>query len=97
MKIDPNAIQPVSPKKTEAVQPVSKNDSVTGPQAVSRSKDRVEVTESARLLAKARVALENTEPADNKRLEMLKQQIHQGTYQVPVDFLSKYLVIRMKG
>jgi flagellar biosynthesis anti-sigma factor FlgM len=97
MKIDPNGILPVSPKKTEAVQSVSKNDSVSGSQAVAGSKDRVVVTGNARLLAKARAELESTSTVENERLDMLKQQIQQGTYEIPVDELAKRLLTRMEG
>jgi flagellar biosynthesis anti-sigma factor FlgM len=97
MKIDPNGITPVSPKKTEAVQSVGKSDSLAETQPVMGSKDRVEVTGSARLMAKARVALENTGAAENTRVETLRQQIQAGTYQIPVDELAKRLLDRMGG
>jgi flagellar biosynthesis anti-sigma factor FlgM len=94
MKIENNGTSPVPPKRTDGVQPNGK----TGPGQPVRStiagKDRAEVTESARLLAKARAELDSAEEVENERIQMLKQQIASGNYEIPVDELAKRLLAK---
>jgi flagellar biosynthesis anti-sigma factor FlgM len=52
------------------------------------------VTESARLLAKARAELDSAEEVENERIQMLKQQIASGNYEIPVDELAKRLLAK---
>jgi len=99
MKIENNGSMPVTPKRIEGVQPASKKTPIQGIHPTATSKDHAEVTDSARLLAKARAALEgvnteNVDDVDSKRVEILKQQIESGNYQIPVEELAKRLLSR---
>ena len=96
MKIENNGAVPISPKRTENSQAVSKKNGNTAPVTGNRpaiaGKDHVEVTESARTLAKARAALDNVQDVENDRVEMLKQQVASGNYTVPVEALAKKMM-----
>ena len=52
------------------------------------------MSSSARLLAKARAALGNTDDADTERLALLKQQIASGDYTVQVSELARKLLAK---
>ncbi len=99
MKIENTGSMPVTPKRTEGVQSSSKKTPVQGTRPTGEAKDRAEVTESARLLAKARAALDKVNPdnagdVESERVEILKQQIENGNYQIPVEELAKRLLSR---
>ncbi len=94
MKIENNGSQPVAPRWTDSVQGASKKDAGQGVRPAASGTDRAEVTENARLLAKARAALENGADVESERVAMLKQQIESGNYQIPVEELAKRLLAR---
>ncbi len=94
MKIENNGSMPVAPKRTDNVQAASKKDSSQGVRPATSGTDKAEVTESARLLAKARAALENSDDVESERVAMLKRQVESGNYQVPVEELAKRLLAR---
>jgi flagellar biosynthesis anti-sigma factor FlgM len=96
MKIENTGSTPVNPQRTENVQPANKKPASQEVRPVASGKDRAEVTESARLLAKARAALENSGDVENERVAMLKKQVESGNYEIPVDELAKRLATRMK-
>ncbi len=99
MKIDNNGTAPISPKRTEGVNATGKKYPVPGSPTSISGKDRAEVTGSARMLAKARAALENaglesSDEVENDRIEMLRQQVQNGNYQIPVEDLARRLIAR---
>ena len=97
MKVENNPTAPLSPKRTDGVSPAGKKSAVAGvPGTPGRAgKDSVVVTESARLLAKARAAaVNNTTETQPDRIAELRRQVENGSYQVPVDELAKLLLAR---
>ena len=94
MKIENSGMTPISPKRTDSIQSSDKKSASSSARVSISGKDRAEVTESARLLAKARTELENADGAENERLEMLKQQVQSGNYEIPVEELAKRLLAK---
>ena len=95
MKIENNGISPLSTQRTEATQRVEKKSDSKEVNSVRGGQDKAEMSESARLLAKARAALGNVEDVDFERLALLKQQIGSGDYTVQVSELARKLVTRL--
>jgi len=91
MKIENSGIQNVSPKKTDGIRSTDKKKASVDARPSILGKDHAEVTENARLLAKARASLENSSESEDARLNDLKQQIQDGSYQVPFEELAKRL------
>ena len=94
MKIENNGMTPINPKRTEAAQGVDRKEARES-SAISGNKDRAELSENARLLAKARASLEELSEVERERVERLREQIDSGTYTVPVEDLAKRLVSRL--
>lgn len=95
MKIENNGLNPISPKRTEAAQGIDRKDTRSEAGAINSGKDRAELSENARLLAKARASLEELSEVERERVERLREQIDSGTYTVPVEDLAKRLVSRL--
>lgn len=96
MKIENNGMQPVSPnKRTDSVSSTKKNSTTGETRSVLAGKDRAEVTESARLLAKARVELESSPEVENARVEALRGQVERGEYEIPYEDLARRLLPRL--
>jgi len=94
MKIENNSISPLSAKRTEATKQVAKKDELKDVHAISGGQDKAEMSENARLLAKAHNALGNTDDLNSDRLAMIKQQIQSGDYTVQVSDLARKLVAK---
>jgi flagellar biosynthesis anti-sigma factor FlgM len=95
MKIENNGITPLSASHTEAANRVEKKNNVKNTNALVGGQDKAEMSENARLLAKARVALGNQEETDSERLALLKQRIESGDYTVQVSDLARKLVAKL--
>jgi flagellar biosynthesis anti-sigma factor FlgM len=101
MKIDNNYTNPLQSQKPENTQAVDRsqkqNDKVA--QSQTSQRDRLEVSDRARLLSKARAALDETPEVKSTKVEELKETIRQGNYQVPFEGLASKLVgnIDVKG
>ncbi len=95
MKIENNGISPLSTHRPEATQRVEKKSDSKDVQAARGGQDKAEMSENARLLAKARAALGNVEDVDSERLALLKQQIGSGDYTVQVSELARKLATRL--
>lgn len=97
MKIDSNGLNPIAPKKTEGAQAADKKPATRESARTSsiQGKDRAELSESARLLAKARVSFDELNEEESARLETLKKQIEDGTYSVPVEDLARRMLARL--
>lgn len=95
MKIENNGILPLSSRSTEVAKRVEKKDSHNDVESVRAGQDKAEMSENARLLAKARAALGNVEDVDSERLALIKQQIENGDYTVQVSELARKLVARL--
>lgn len=95
MKIENNGINPVSANRPEAANRVEKKSGLKNTNPVAGGADKAEMSENARLLAKARVALANVEETDSDRLALLKQQIQGGDYTVQVSELARKLTAKL--
>jgi len=95
MKIENNGITPLSTQRPEAPSRVEKKSGATEVNTVRSGQDKAEMSENARLLAKARAALGNQEEVDSERLSMLKQQIGSGDYTVQVGDLARKLAAKL--
>lgn len=95
MKIENNGIQPLSAKPTENATPVEKREEINETGKVRTGKDKVEMSENARLLAKARATLSDTESADAERIALLKQQVESGDYTIQVGELARKLLAKL--
>ena len=89
------ALQPLSTKKNENATPVEKREELAETGTVRAGKDKVEMAENARLLAKARATLGDTESADAERLALLKQQVESGDYTIQVGDLARKLLAKL--
>jgi len=95
MKIEPTGIQPLSTKPTENASPVERREELNEAESALGGQDKVEMSENARLLAKARAALGNTEEVENERLALLKQQVQSGDYSIQIGELARKLLSKM--
>jgi anti-sigma28 factor (negative regulator of flagellin synthesis) len=98
MKIENTNLSPLSSKPTESARRIEKKDSLKDVRSVRAGQDKVEMSEDARLLAKARAALSNvdeTEAADQTaKLATLRGQIESGDYTVQVNELARKLAAK---
>ncbi len=74
-----------------AADPTRRANSVEHPTAT----DHAALSEEARLLSKARQALEETPEIRDDKVTALRQQVQEGTYEVPVEKLASLLVKRL--
>ncbi|GAP07901.1 MAG TPA: flagellar biosynthesis anti-sigma factor FlgM [Anaerolinea thermolimosa] len=56
--------------------------------------DRAELSERARVLARARATAENGEPARQERVEEIRRQVESGDYTVQVEEIARRLMAR---
>lgn len=94
MKIENTGIQPLSTKPPEKPTSVEKREELSETESTHAGQDKVEMSENARLLAKARAALGNSENADTERLALLKKQVESGDYTVQVSDLARKLMAK---
>ncbi len=92
MKIENNNMLPISAKPAETANPVDKKTDTNEVHSVRSGQDRVEMSEDARLLSKARVALGNVQETGSEYLLTLKNQIQSGNYKVQVSDLARKLL-----
>jgi len=92
MKIENSGINPLSAKRPEAPSRVEKKNNPAEVNTVRGGQDKAEMSENARLLAKARAALGSVDDVDSERVALLKQQIASGDYTIQVGELARKLV-----
>ena len=95
MKIENTSLAPLSSKSAESAKRVEKKDALQDAQSIHAGKDKAEMSENARLLAKARAALGNVDETDTERIAALRKQIESGDYTVQVSELARKLVARI--
>ena len=95
MKIENTSISPLSSKPAESARRVEKKDSLKDLRSVQAGQDKAEMSENARLLAKARAAIGNVEETDMERITALRNQIQSGDYTIQVSELARKLVAKM--
>jgi flagellar biosynthesis anti-sigma factor FlgM len=95
MKIENTSLSPLSSKPTESAKRVEKKHSLKDTRSVQAGQDKAEMSENARLLAKARAALGNVDETDTERVAALRKQIESGDYTVQVSELARKLVAKI--
>jgi flagellar biosynthesis anti-sigma factor FlgM len=95
MKIENNNLSPLSSKPTESTKRVEKKELSKSTQTVRSGQDKVEMSEDARLLAKARAALNTVNETDNEKLAALRDRIESGDYTVQVTELARKLAAKL--
>ena len=95
MKIENTSMSPISSKPTDSTKRLEKKDSLKETRSVRAGQDKAEMSENARLLAKARAALGNFDEIDNERLAALRKQIESGDYTVQVNELARMLAAKL--
>jgi flagellar biosynthesis anti-sigma factor FlgM len=94
MKIETTGLQTLSATPTKNANSIDKREEVNETESVHAGNDKVEMSENARLLAKARAAMSNTENADAERIALLKQQVESGDYTIQVGDLARKLLAK---
>src|SRR5512133_3895125 len=95
MKIENTNLSPLSSKPTESAKRIEKKESLKDTRSIRSGQDKVEMSEDARLLAKARLALGNVDDADSEKLAALREQIESGDYTVQVTELARKLAAKL--
>jgi flagellar biosynthesis anti-sigma factor FlgM len=95
MKIENTSLSPLSSKPAESTKRVEKKDSLKNTRSVHAGQDKAEMSENARLLAKARAALGNVDETETERVAALRKQIESGDYTVQVSELARKLVAKI--
>jgi flagellar biosynthesis anti-sigma factor FlgM len=95
MKIENNSLSPLSSKPTESAKRVEKKELTKSTHTARSGQDRIEMSEDARLLAKARVALNTVNETDNEKLAALRDRIESGDYTVQVTELARKLAAKL--
>lgn len=95
MKIENNSLSPLSSKPTESAKRVEKKELSKSTPAIRSGQDKIEMSDDARLLAKARVALNQVNETDNEKLAALRDRIESGDYTVQVTELARKLAAKI--
>jgi len=91
MKIENNLLNQLQANKTESAQQVEKQQKQSEQTSRTSQKDSLEVSEKARLLSKARAALDGVDEVRAQKVNDLKELVNQGDYKVPHEELAKRL------
>jgi len=99
MKIDNSHLNPLQAQKPENLSQVDKQQRSTEKATQPQQRDRLELSEKARLLSKARLEMDETPDVNLKKVEALKEAVNQGIYQVPHEELARKMLgnIDIKG
>lgn len=92
MKIENNPMLPLSAKPTETAKEIEKKEDLNEVATVRSGQDRLEMSDNARLLAKARTALGSVSDVNSDRVSQLKEQVANGSYTVRIGDLAKRLL-----
>lgn len=97
MKIENNNISNANFNKTEAANQVDKQHAAysTNNASTVSSKDKAELSDNARLLSKARVALNETPEVDQAKVDDLKAKIQKGEYNIPYENLAEKMFSKL--
>lgn len=95
MKIENTNLSPLASQPTDGPKRSEKRDALKDAQTARGRQDRVEMSDEARLLAKARAALHGVEEIDSERLAALRSRIESGDYTVQVAELARKLAAKL--
>jgi flagellar biosynthesis anti-sigma factor FlgM len=89
MKIENNPLNQLQTNKTDSAQLVEKQQKQVEQSARAPQKDTLVVSEKARLLSKARAAVDGVEETRSQKVNELKELVNQGEYKVPHEEVAK--------
>lgn len=96
MKIENNNVNPSAFNKTEGPHQLDRQHAAAAENASAVSKkDRAELSDQARLLSKARTALENIPEVDQAKVDNLKAKIQNGGYNIPFADLAEKMLSKL--
>jgi len=99
MKVDHTEVNRLAQKQAENAGAVEKTQPARANEIHKDSlnvRDRASLSEQARLLAKARTALEDTSEVRTDLVNELRSKVKANQYEVPVEQLAQRLVSRFK-
>ena len=94
MKIENTSMSPLSSKPADNSKRIEKKDGLKETRSARAGQDSVQMSEDARLLAKARAALGNVDDVNSEKLASLRSQIESGDYSVQVTELARKLAAK---
>ncbi len=97
MKIENNNIGNTSLNKAESSHQIEKQNANSSVDNISslHQKDKAELSDQARLMSKARTALDEASEVDQEKIDNIKQKIQNGDYHVPIDKLADSLMSKL--
>jgi flagellar biosynthesis anti-sigma factor FlgM len=96
MKIENSSPSPLSSRPADSAKRVEKKDFSRNARAVRSGHDKVEMSEDARLMAKARLTLNTVnDDADDEKLSALREKIDNGDYTIQVTELARKLAAKL--
>ncbi len=96
MKIENNNINSASFNKAEGAQKVEKlQSSAVENNASVNKKDKAELSDQARLLSKARAAMDGVSDIDQAKVDEIKAKVDKGEYKIPFEQLANNLLSKL--
>lgn len=94
MKIENNPVNPLSTQKPDSARAVKNYAHGADPLSVGE-KDQAVLSDQARLLAKARLALDKTPETEDQKVSDLRQKVQTGEYKISFEELADRLLTRL--
>jgi len=91
MKIENSGITSLPSSKAESTQRMEKNNRSADVKSLGGEKDKAEVSDNARLLAKARTALDKSAETSDTKVNQLRSQVESGDYTLQIEEVAKKL------
>ena len=95
MKIDNNGISPLTPKHTDPTQRPERKPVNGEVSSVNQNRDKAELSDNARLLSKARTALESVPDVRAEKVAQVSQQVQNGDYTVRPEEIARRMIGRV--
>lgn len=93
--IENNSISSLSTQAADQLQPTEKKVSPAAASSTESKHDKIELSEEAKLLAKASSALDNSSETHSQKVDEVTKQVQDGIYQVPVNKLADAILERL--
>jgi flagellar biosynthesis anti-sigma factor FlgM len=93
--IENNPISSLSTTPADQLKPAEKKAHSIEQQSLEKGRDKVVLSNEAKLLSKATTALNDSPDLKSDKVERVTQQVQDGTYQVPVSKLASVLLERL--
>jgi flagellar biosynthesis anti-sigma factor FlgM len=95
MKIENSGITSLPTNKAESSQRLEKKNQSGDVQSLGGDKDKAEVSDNARLLAKARTALDKSSETNDEKVNQLRSQVESGDYTLQTQEVAKRLAAHL--